>query len=343
MSEQLTSGIFPQARLDEMTQAARDFDKNNLPKTEFELRGPHFDAAESAFVARQLEFMRPGIFEAKYPTLKGKSLVPINSTMDPGAEQWTITIVDQVGEVKHLKDFTKDLSRVEVSTTQKSMGVASFGISYAYTINEVRHALYAKFPLQARKAMAARDQMARKLDDILFSGDTATGMKGLINQTGTATYTVLADGAGGSKNWEDKSPDKVLRDLNAPFGQVAVDTKEIHALNTLVLPLSSYQHIAGTRVGDGTSETILSYWLRTNPYGIGSVETTVKLETAGSGNTKRMVAYEKSPQVLEAIVPVEFEQFAPETFHTEVSTICHMRTGGVAVYYPKAICYADDI
>src|SRR5688500_4524033 len=134
MSEQLTSGIFPQARLDEMTKAAKEFDPRNPPKTEFEIRSPHFDASESAFVARQLEYMRPGIFEAKYPALKGKTLVPVNSSMDSGAEQFTITIVDQVGEVKVVKDFSKDLSRVELTTTQKSMGVFSMGISYGYTI-----------------------------------------------------------------------------------------------------------------------------------------------------------------------------------------------------------------
>lgn len=343
MSEQLTSGIFPQARLDEMTKAAKDFDPKNPPQTELgaQLRSPIFDASESAFVARQLEYMRPGIFEAKYPALKGKSLVPLNSSMDAGAEQFTITIVDQVGEVKVLKDFAKDLSRVEVKTTQKSMGVFSMGISYAYTINEVRHAMFARFPLQTRKAMAARDLMARKLDDILFQGETTTGAKGLINQSGTESYTPTSDGAGGSKLWSTKSPDKVLNDLNSPFSTVIVNSKDIHHPNTLVLPLSRYQYLAGTRVGDGTSESILSYWLRTNPYGISSVENTVKLETAGAGSTARGIAYEKSPQVLEAIVPVEFEQFAPETFNTEVSTICHMRTGGVAVYYPKAVCYFD--
>jgi hypothetical protein len=341
MSESTVNGMFPQARLDEMKKAAAEFDMNNPPKPEWDLRTPQFDSVAAAFVARQLEYMRPGIFEAKYPSLKGKSLVPINSSMDVGAEQFTITIVDKVGEVKVLKDFAKDLSRVEVSTSQKSMGVFSMGIAYAYNVNEARAAMFARVPLQQRKAMAARDLMARKLDDILFEGETTTGAKGLINQTGTETYTPTSDGAGGSKLWSTKSPDKVLNDLNSPFSTVVLNSKEIHNPNTLVLPLSRYQYIAGTRIGDGTSESIMSYWLRTNPYGIRSIEQTTKLETAGGSSDARGIAYEKSPQVLEAIVPMEFEQFAPETFNLEVQTICHMRVGGVAVYYPKAICYFD--
>lgn len=344
MSTDITTGVFPQAYLDEMTKAAKDFDHRNPPKVDSAWNfGPNMDAATSAFVIRQLEYLRPGLFETKYPALKGKSLVPINTSMDPGAEQYTITIVTEYGEVKVLKDFAKDLSRVELSTTQKSMGVFSMGISYAYTINEARHAMFAGLPLQTRKAMTARDLMARKLDDILFSGESTTGAKGLVNQTGTESVTVASDGDAGAKTFSSKGADKILRDLNAPCSQIVVNSKEIHNPNTMVLPLSVYQFIAGKRVGDGTSETVLSYWLRTNPYGIGSVEQTTKLETAGAGSVTRGIVYEKSPQVLEAIVPVEFEQFAPETHNTEVVTICHMRTGGVAVYYPKAICYFDGI
>jgi hypothetical protein len=342
MSDQpTTNGMFPQARLDEMSKAAQDFDPRNLPKSDWDLTGPNFDSSTSAFVARQLEFLRPGIFEVQYPGLKGKSLVPINSSMDPGAEQWTIQVVDRAGQVKLLKDFAKDLGRVDITTTQKSMGVFSMGISYAYTINEARHAMYARMPIQARKAMAARDLMARKLDEILFIGEATTGAKGLINQSGTETYTPTADGTGGSKLWSTKSADKICNDLNAPFSQIIVNSLEVHTPDTLVLPLSRLQYIGGLRVGDGTSESVLSYWLRTNPYGIRSVEQTTRLETAGAGSTARGLVYQKSPQVLEAIVPIEFEQFAPETLNTEVVTICHMRVGGVAVYYPKAICYFD--
>lgn len=341
MSE-LTSGIFPQARIDEMTKASREFDFRAYPRTD-SIEDLRKDAASTAFVARQLEYLRPGLFEVQYPNLKGKRWVPVNSSMPVGAEQYTITIMDRVGEVKHVKDFSKDLSRVELKTSQASMNVFSMGISYAWNINEIRAAMYAGVPLQVKKAMFARDLMARKFDDILLSGETVTGAKGLFTLTGTETYTAPSDGSGGAKTFESKSADKIVRDLNGPLSTIILNSKEIHTPNTVILPLSSYQYIGATRVGDGTSDTVLSYWLRTNPYGISSAEYSVKLETAGSGPTKRMVAYEKNPNVLEMIAPVEFEQFAPETFNTEVSTICQMRVGGIALYMPKAVCYADGI
>lgn len=339
----ITPGIFPQARLDEMSKAAREFDLRAFPKVDVNETDLRKDATSTAFVARQLEYMRPGLFEVQYPNLKGKRWVPVNSSMPLGAETYTITIMDRVGEVKHLKDYSKDVSRVEMSTSQASMNVFSMGISYAWNINEIRAAMFAGLPLQAKKAMHARDLMARKFDDILLTGETISGAKGLFNLSGTDTYTVAADGTGSSKTFETKSADKIIRDLNGPLGQIVLNTLEVNVPNTVILPLSTFQYIGATRVGDGTSDTVLSYWLRTNPYGISAAEYSVKLEAAGSGSTKRAVVYEKNPNVLECIAPVEFEQFAPETFNTEVQTICQMRVGGIALYYPKAVCYADGI
>lgn len=341
MSTEKATGIFPQARLDEMVKAAQEFDFRAYPKSDGnDLRN---DAATTAYVARQLEYLRPAMFEIQYPALKGKRWVPINSSMPVGAEQYTITIMDGVGEVKHVKDFAKDLSRVEVSTRQASMNVFSMAISYAWNINELRTAMYGNLPLPSKKAMLARDLMARKFDDILLTGETVTGIKGLFNLTGTETYTAASDGAGGLKTFESKNADKICRDLNGALSQMVVNSLEVHAPNTVILPLSTMQYLGGTRVGDGTSETILAYWLRTNPYEIRTAEQSLKLETAGSGSTKRIVAYEKNPNVLEAIVPVEFEQFAPETFNQETQTICQMRVGGIALYLPKGVVYTDGI
>ena len=55
--------VFPQVRMDQMIDAADSFDKKSLPTDTAWLKecsGGNFDAAESAYIARQLEFMRPG-------------------------------------------------------------------------------------------------------------------------------------------------------------------------------------------------------------------------------------------------------------------------------------------
>lgn len=335
--------MFPQARLDQMTEAARNFNSQSPPANLlWRLDNANLDGVESAFVARQLEFMRPGLFEVQYPSLKGQMLVPTNTTVDPGAEQVTITIVDQSGEVKPVHALGSDIPSVEVKATQKSMNFFTFALSYAYSQQEARAAIFARMPLLPRKAMATRDQMARKMDDIYFVGETITGLKGLINQSGTETYSVPATGSGASKTWETKDSDAVILDLNQAPAQMVTNSKEIWIPDTMVLPLSSFQHIGGRRVGDGTTETILSYFMRTTAW-IKQVESTYKLETAGGSSDKRMVVYKKDPTVLEHYISMMFEQLPPQAVGLEVRTICQMRTAGVAVYQPKALLYGDGV
>src|SRR4029077_19656646 len=76
----------------------------------------HRDAAESFFVARQLEFMRPGIYAVQYPALKAQRLIPFNTGIDTGAAQYTATIVDQVGKVQVSADESDDVPMVDLST-----------------------------------------------------------------------------------------------------------------------------------------------------------------------------------------------------------------------------------
>jgi hypothetical protein len=49
------------------------------------------------------------------------------------------------------------------------------------------------------------------------------------------------------------------------------------------------------------------------------------------------VLYEKSPEVLELVIPQEFEQFPPQQDGLTWEVYCHMRTGGVNVMRPLAV------
>lgn len=340
--------VFPQARLDEMALEAVRFDAADPRplKWHFDGRGSHFDGAESAYLARQLEFMRPGVIEASFPKLMAANWIPYNTTPDSGSTQFTVVFEDQVGEVRLSQDMKGIIPRVDAKTSTASINIFSMLLSYGYSIQEARAAMKAGYPLQARRAMLCREQMERKLDDIAFVGDTGSGVKGLLNQTTGATavdtYTVPATGQGGSKKWRDKAPDDVLLDLCAAPSQIVTGSLEIEQPDTWLLPLSTYESISQRRVGDGTNESILSYYLRTAAHAKRVVKTH-KSETKGSGSTTRAVCYEANPNKLEMIVPTPFEQFNPISEGLDVVTICHLRTAGVFVYRPRSICYADDV
>ncbi len=337
-------GQIPQVHHDAMRASAKACDggrvKDGEPQWRFD--NSHLDAAESFFVARQLEFLRPGIYAVEYPALKAQRLIPYNMGVDTGAEQFTATIVDQVGEVKVSRDQASNTPMVELLTRQVSTTIYSLRLGYQYSQQEARAAMFARVPLIPQKAIRTREQMERKLDDIAFLGESVTGITGLLTTSGTDTYTTPATGAGASKTWDSKASDDVLLDLNSAPNQVIVNTKEIEVPNTMVMPISSKTLISNRRVGDGTSMTILTYFLTNQEY-IKEVEATYKAESNTAWTGKRCVAYVKDPTRLEMIVPQPFEQLPPQAEGFMVTTLCHMRTAGLAVYLPKSLIYMDGI
>jgi hypothetical protein len=69
-----------------------------------------------------------------------------------------------------------------------------------------------------------------------------------------------------------------------------------------------------------------------------------ELETAGASSTKRMIAYEKSPDNMEFFLPGLFEflpPFAISSMSWRVDGI--MNVGQLEIYRPKTVSYRDGI
>lgn len=300
------------------------------------------DAGESMFFARQLEHIRAGVLDIVYPELKGMTLVPVDTSIDPGATSLTVQFFDHVGTAKVVADMAgTEIPRADVSGGEGNQVIRSLAIAYGYTIQEARSAMFARTPLLVKKAMAARDAIERGLDNVLFVGDTVMGLKGLLNQTSSVTYTIT-NGAAADTNWETKTPDEIIFDMTSAVNKIVVDSKGAEEPDTMLLPLSSYTYIASKRMGDGDSTTILNHFKNCCPM-IKTITSTYKLESNSGWTGKRMVIYKKDPSKLAFLLSQPFEQFAPQAEGFSLVTNCHARTGGVALYYPGSLCYADDI
>lgn len=306
-------------------------------------RFDNMDASENAFFSRQLEAIRPGLLEVKFAELKGLQFVPMRG-LPLGAQVHTYRYFESYGKAELMATLSKRADRSEVKGSEATTLIRSMGASYAYDIQEIRSAQMAGLDLENRKAMAARRAIAQLHDDILTLGDGTApylGLYGLFALASTLSFTTSTGGAGGT-TFASKTPDEVVTDLHRQTNLIVSNSKDLHKPNTMIMPLTTYQYCATTRMGDGSNTTILDFFRQTTPY-ITSIQTSTRLETAGSGSSKRIVCYEKSPDVLEALVPVEFEQLPPQWDGYESVTQCHGRTGGVVCYFPKAVCYADNV
>jgi hypothetical protein len=301
------------------------------------------DAGESAFLSRELEAVRASVLEIRYPEFKGRRWVPVVQSINAGAEEFRYKYFDEVAQAEIVKTLQKHGPRADVFAGEATAQIRSIIASYAWSIQEMRASMMAGTGLDQRKARAARKAIEKAIDDLLLVGDaniqgTAAG---LFTLSGTQSFTTTT-GTLGSTLWSNKTSDEILDDLFGIEEGIYVNSKELEQPNMLLLPISSDALISRKRMGDGDSQTVKSYFLANSKY-IKTIETSHKLESNTGWTGKRMVAYHRDPDVLEALLPVEFEQFPPQWEGFESITDCHARCGGVILYRPKAVSYGDNI
>jgi hypothetical protein len=299
---------------------------------------------DSAFVASQLEYVRAAALAPPTIPFKGRQLIPTNNEVPEGAEAFTYRQYDLKGKADWIGDKANDLPSVDSTSSETTIKPYSLGASYSFSRQELIAAQYAGVPLDQRKGAAARRAIEQFIDDIAQSGNADHALKGLFNQVSTCSYTVPADGTGASKLWSAKTGALILRDLNGIAQQIITDTNEVEQPDTLVLPSAAFALINTTPFNDYESRSILEVFLAGSQY-IRTVVPWVAADYAGAEGVGRMVAYRRSPEVLEHIIPAEFTTLPMESRNGGLLfyTACVARTAGVCCYRPKALCYGDGI
>ena len=313
----------------------------------------HKDASESIWFARQLEYIRPGVMDVIYPQLEGKSFVPIDSAVGAGVSNVTYRVMNKVGTAALVEDYSMDPPRADVFGSEFTQTIKPYGVMYGYNFQELQAAMFAGLALDTKKAMSARYAMELKIDQIIWYGDVAAGLTGLATQDSTlivaasrALAFTVANGVKGTKLWRDKTPDEIVLDLHTFVNNIVNTSAGVYAPQTLILPLQAYSMINTRRMGDGSNDTILTFFKNTSQY-ITEVRSSYRLNSAQSanwsGSTGRCIAYDKSPERFTFILPVEFEQLAPQQVGYEYKTFCHARIGGIQNFHPQALSYMDSV
>ncbi len=305
-----------------------------------------FDAGEVANFSRSLEYIFAQTYDVQYPDLMARTLIPVNTEVDPGAEQATYSQYNEFGEARIAHDMADDGANAEVQGLQFTTPIVSLTSSYRYSLQDLRKASMAKVNLDGKKAMAARNAIMRKMETICATGDTATLLKGLTNATGiipvTVTTKTTANTWSGANGGAGATAADVMADINALQNAIFTTTKGIWTPDTLVLGTKGYTYIATKPQSPTfTEKSILDYVLAASPW-IKNIFHWAKVDTAGeSSTTERIMCYARNPQVLEQIIPQDFEQLPPQARAYSFIINCHARHAGVQVRYPKAIAYMD--
>ena len=288
------------------------------------------------FLSRELETILSKVLEVQYADLKYAQIIPVaTGEVAESSESYTYRVFDAQGKMQVIQDKASDLPRADILRKEVTLPVRSLGGSFAYTVSEVRAA--AAVPgmnLEARRANALRRASEEAVNEIALFGNAPSGMKGFLNSD-------QIDKVVPNKWFDNATTDEMLEILNEAPTRIVQGSRMKETPNTILLDYNSYRIISTTARSSASDETVLSFFLKTNPF-IRSIEPINELSASNSVLSKdRLICYDRSPEKLQLHIPRTLELLPPERKGLEYSVAGHMRVGGTAIYYPKSVLYVE--
>ena len=287
------------------------------------------------FLSRELETILNRVLEVQYADLKYSTILPVSTEIAESSESFTYRIFDAQGKMQVIQDKASDLPRADILRKEVTLPVRSLGGSFAYSVQEVRAA--AAVPgmnLETRRAAALRRASEEAVNEIALFGNAPSGMKGFLNSD-------QIDKVVPNKWFDNCTTDEMLEVLNEAPTRIVQGSNQRETPNTMLVPYDVYRVISTTARSSASDETVLSFFLKTNPF-IRSIEPINELAAANSVLSKdRIVCYDRSPEKLQLHIPRTLELLPPERKGLEYSVAGHMRVGGTAIYYPKSVLYVE--
>lgn len=299
------------------------------------------DAATGIIFAQQLQVMSNRVREKAYPQFKGKNLLPMQNEAAFGAEEFAYTIADRVGMLEHITNYADDLPNIEVTGEKMIVNIREFGGAVIYSVMEIAKASLAGINITDRKMTAIRTAAEQKLDQIIWIGDSETGLTGLYNAPNVTTRTA-PNGEAGTSTWATKTAAEIYSDMVYPVTQQSTDTLGAERPDTVVMTSASYERARTTFFTDNTGENALQRFMTSYPEI--TIETVEWLGPQGTGLTNSaMIHYRNDSEKLGVEVPKPFTMLPPEARNLATVVNGYLSTAGVVVYFPLSVTVTNGI
>ena len=302
------------------------------------------------FLVSQTSHIEAQVLEVKYPDIQYPNLIPVDTSANEWAKSVTYYSMNKVGAAGWFHHYAKDIHVADAERSKFEVGIEMADIGYRWTLEELGQAMMIPgLNLAADRAAAARRAYEEFVDRIALTGDSAKGFTGIINRT-DVTKTWAANGALNAPDWDQKTGDEILTDINDALTGVFTGSLTVELADTVLLPVAEHARIATKRLdSNGSSQTVLQFLQTANVYTMQTgrpltVRSVRGLENAGENGAGRMVVYRRDPQVLKLHLPMSHRfmpvwQTSPLVF--DVPGI--FRLGGLEIRRPGAVRYVDGI
>jgi hypothetical protein len=304
----------------------------------------HFEDAQQAggFLIPQLYRVHGAVLQTKYPSFDYAGLVPVNTD----GSMWDIgTLVysgDLAGAAAYIGGKAFDIPNASVNFTLGQSQFHLAGAGYELSLQEVNRSAAMNIPISDRKASAARLVSQKFIYDRVIRGSTEKNTTGLVNNASVPAANAPTG------TWGTATPAQILADVNTVLNDVITNSGETAMPNALLLPTTAFLTANNTQLTN-TNTSLLTFIKQNNSFTAMTgqeldIRASRELQSAGNGSTRRMVAYEKSPDNMEFFLPGMFEFLPPFAFSSMAWRVDGiMNVGQLEIYRPKTVSYRDNI
>ena len=239
---------------------------------------------------------------------------------------------------------------VQASVDKGVYKAHTFAVALRVMFQDMQRANYIGRSLDQLLQDGVRLAYDKHMDQSVYVGLDEYDTTGLINNPDAVESTV-ADGAKGTGNWVDKTPQEILNDVNTALLETwkAAEYDLGAVPNHILIPYEEYNYIMTTMVTDLATETIYDFLKKNNVAAKNGgdlfIGATRWCEGAGTGGTDRMVVYVNHERFVKAeeLVPLSRIMSAPNVTNVCYDTAYMANVSEVEVFYPQTITYWDNI
>lgn len=307
------------------------------------------DAATASVFERELESIDPRVWDTlKAPLLYSRFLSVSNGGLSPVDQVYTWTIQERTGQAKLGSFQETDIPFADVEGKETSRKVYNGLMGYTYDIHEQQASPQLRINRLEQKRLGARFGLNKLFDDVLAVGSARHGFTGLINDASVATAAVSTL-TGGTGSWASASLDAIIEDVRVIKNEIVTGLKDADmdpdeggalAPNSVILPssvwslLEKYDSTARATVREVIQKAHpdITNWYKSN-----------RLDTAGAGTGTRLIMYNDNPMNVEGILPVPYQELAPQQDMFRFKVPAYGRIVGTVFHRPFTAYYADGV
>lgn len=291
--------------------------------------------AEQLVRATLNELFRFEYFENKW--ISGE-LINISSNVSDGAKEYSFVEIGHTGRAKIVADNATDLPAAEVEGRNNIRPVKTVATYVTYSTQDVRTSrLQGLFDIATEKAQAAREAMDTTLNDLIRSGDAATGLLGVTNHPGITIANAVTG------NWQTASAPQIVNDFTIAAKSIIDSTDGVEVPDTAVFDVASFTRISTLPFDPaGGTTTVLEYLQKAFPMiNRWTWDAGMKDQSAAGGPA--VLIYRKDQRRLRCVIPMMMRALPPEQRGLNFSLAFETRFGGVMSPRPKSILRLDGV